>query len=74
MVFLSSYILFDSAVASASAFTYSDYCTSASCNESGLFFLLEADCSILVPVKLACMSSMTFYFEKYSVSGGFNFG
>ena len=66
-------ILFASAVTSASAFSSSAPCSSDYCKKSGLYFLPEAECLIVVPVKLSCMSSMTFSFEKSSVSRGFNF-
>ena len=54
-------ILLAFAFTSAPEFASSDYCSSDSCNNSGLFYLIEYDCSIVVPVQLACMLPMTFF-------------
>ena len=72
---MSSYslIFFSSAVTSTSAFPSSASFSSDYCNKSGFFFPSESDCSIVVPVKLSCMSSMHFSFEKPSVSKGLIF-
>ena len=69
---LSSSTLFAYEFTSASSFDSSAYFYSASCKKSGFFSLPESYCSIVVPVKLAYMLSITFYFEKLSVSKGFN--
>ena len=46
--------------------------TSDSCNKS-IFFIPKSNCSILVPVKLACWRSLKTFFWKKIVSRGYNF-
>ena len=58
-ILLYSSILFASAFTLASSLASSGSCYSSSCNKSGLFFFPESDCSIELPVKLACMPSTT---------------
>ena len=55
MLLLYLLILFAYEVTYASEFVSSDSFPSHSCNKYEFFFLPEADFSILVPVKLACM-------------------